>query len=399
LSAALRYRPTPISLDANGPHSRTFHDTRQHLPGRAPLEASDYAGFERHALFHDLYLSADGRAIEAVGPPLVNLAGEILPVTLTVPADEGRGLRHRMRHYDRLTVHRFALPRALHGHDSLDVHVTFAHGQREERALRRVALAPVTLQVTTLQKDNPLEWIVDWLDWLGLLGVERVLLYDNGSRNADALFAALSRSADARPSLVFIDWPYAYGPVRSYYNQFAQATQNNHAHRCLGRAEWTGHFDVDEFPLIASRPPVANALRRRVDAAGGRTGLLRLDSFWVPDVRDAASDVRPTVRDFDHREREARGRAHKYLVRGRALRMANTHNARLRPGWTWRTPSVTDACFLHYKPLTTRWRDYAARGERERFDPALHVTERAVIDALAARSSTTCPSGADSGRA
>ena len=331
----------------------------------------------------------------------------MLPAKLTLPGKGGRALAHRMRRHDRVTVHRFALPRALAGSDALDVRLAFAHGQVEELAARRTRLPPVTLQVTTLQKDNPIEWILDWLAWLGLAGVERVLLYDNASAGADALFGALLDACAGRtlPALVFVDWPYAYGPTRSYYNQFAQATQNNHAHRCLGGAAWTGHFDVDEYPVASAGPDgdpyggpgggpsggpsggpgTADALRRRVEAAGSRTGLLRLDSHWMPDVREDAPDVLPTVRDFAHRERAARGRAHKYLVRTRALRAANTHNARLRPGWAWRTTATSDACFLHYKALTTRWREYAAREAREPFDPARHVGERRVLDGLGAR--------------
>lgn len=385
MNAPLRYRPTVVALPADGALSRTFFDTRQHLPGRAPLEQKDYAGFERHALFHDVYLTPDGRAVEAVGPPLVNLARAVLPLELALPEHGGQTLRHRMRHYDRVTVHRFELPRTLRDSDALELRLSFRHGQVEELVAHRMRFPHATLHVTTIQKNNPLRWILDWLDWLALIGVERVLLYDNGSDEADELFNALSSDADTRPALVFVDWPYAYGPVRSYYNQFAQATQNNHAHRCFGNATWMGHFDVDEYPLVRADPILPGSLRRRVNALGARTGLLRLDSHWIPDVRDEDSDVLPTVRDFDYRERAARGRAHKYLVRTRALRMANTHNARLLPGWAWRTPSAADSCFLHYKPLTTRWRDYATRGEREPFDPAQHVPERTVINALAAR--------------
>ena len=86
--------------------------------------------------------------------------------------------------------------------------------------------------------------------------------------------------------------------------------------------------------------------------------------------------------DVYYREHAARGRSHKYLVRTRALRMANTHNARSRPGWIRRSPPTTDACFLHYKPLTTRRRHYGSRGESEPFDPERHVAETSVIEAL-----------------
>lgn len=392
-----RVRPVPVSLAPAGALARTFDDARQHLPGRPPLERRDYAEFERHALFHDVYLAAAGDAIEAVGPPLANLARHVLPVVATLPAHADRVLPHRMHRHDRVTLHRFALPRPLHGADVLEARFAFAHGQSAELAVRRRLLPPVALQVVTLQKDNPAAWILDWLDWLAVTGVERVLLYDNGSADVTAIEAALAARAArlarghgraAAPHVVLVDWPFAYGPTRSYYNQFAQATQNNHAHRALGGATWTGHFDVDEYPVVGADPDPRGSLRRLVDAAGRRTGLLRLDSHWVPDLRAAPDAGMPRAHDFAHRERAPRGRGHKYLVRGRALRMANTHNARLRPAWAWRSVPPADACFLHYKALTTRWREYAGRETRETLDPTLHVADARVLDYLGGAASS-----------
>ena len=370
---------TPLVLPDGAGTARRFEDPRQHLPGRAPLEARDYAGFDTHALFHDVFITPDGEAIEAIGPPLVNLARTLLPLTATL--GNGCGLRHRQRRHDRVTVHRFT---PVHGRlparGPIETTLRFADGYAVTMTVHRSELAPVRVQFTTLQKDNPPEWILDWLHWLALIGVDRVLLYDNGSVNRDAVLERLAQVELPLP-LVWIDWPWPYGPIRSYYNQFAQATQNNHAHRCLGRAEWTGHFDIDEFPV--GRPAGALDLHGLLDRAPRRAGTLRLDSCWVPDLREAAVDRLPRVTDFPYRERVPRGRAHKYLVRNRALHAANTHNARLRPGWYRHAVAPDRAMFLHYKPLTTQWRDYAVRGAAEPYDAALHVEERTVVDALA----------------
>ena len=44
------------------------------------------------------------------------------------------------------------------------------------------------LTISTLQKDNPLIWIADWLKWHHREhGVGRAVLYDNGSSNRDEL--------------------------------------------------------------------------------------------------------------------------------------------------------------------------------------------------------------------
>lgn len=392
--AELRYlRPAPVSLPEDGPLARRFIDPRQHLPGRPPLEAADYSTYDRHGIFHDVFLSLDGRAVEAIGPPLVNLAHEILPLQATLVDSEvrtGAPLRHRLHRFDRVTVHRFELPASHHDRDSLTIRFRFANALIVERALRRFELEPVNLQFTTIQRDNPPEWIVDWVRYLADVGVDRVLLYDNASRDSNGLRLALVAAALPIP-VVLVEWKPTYGPHRSYYNRFCQATQNNHALRCLGQATWTGFFDVDEYPVVGSpsgpldfhgRYRRAPDLRDLLARAGRRTGLVRLDSYWMPDLREdsTTADTRPSVRDFTLRERAARGKAHKYIARTQALRMANTHNGRLRLGWFSRTLAPSIAHFLHYKPLTTNWRDFGRRGDREPLDTALHVADRSVTD-------------------
>jgi len=68
--------------------------------------------------------------------------------------------------------------------------------------------------------------------------------------------------------------------------------------------------------------PSGSALGPLLDKAPRRWGLLRFNSFWVPDVEDVltqcAGNRLPTVRDFNYRERQARGKAYKYIARNRS---------------------------------------------------------------------------------
>ena len=376
-----RYRPVVVRLPANGPLARNFADPRQHGPGRPPLEPGDHLEYDRHSVFHDVFLSPAGDAIEAVGPPLVNLAEDLLP--LRAELDDGTRLRHRMRRLDRAARHRFELPVSHRDRDAVDLRLRFAYRLDVRVTARRVRLEPVALQFATLQKDNPAEWVLDWLRYVAAQGAGRVLLYDNASADADALFARL---ADEAPlDVAFVDWPHPYGPTRSHRNRFCQATQNEHAHRRFGAARWTGHFDVDEYPVCRNAPDLV----RMLAAQPPRTGLVRLDSHWMPDVRDPAGRAAPDgieplhrVRDFEFRLRQPRGKAHKYFARAGAVRLVSTHNARPRLGWFRRSPPPSDACFFHYAALTTDWRRDGARGAREPFDSTVHVRDTAVTERL-----------------
>ena len=68
------------------------------------------------------------------------------------------------------------------------------------------------LALTTVQKDNPIEWVHDLLLWHHReFGVRRLILYDNGSENLDELIAQLS-SRSFELEIVFVDWlfPHSY---------------------------------------------------------------------------------------------------------------------------------------------------------------------------------------------
>jgi len=371
------YRPSPLSLPEDATEIRRFFDTRSHLPGRPALTETDYEGFERHAVFHDVYLSADG--LRAIGPPLVNLAKTLLPVDVRLIDESGQSgepLSHRMVLRDRVAFHHFRLPEKYRSAAELQVRIRLANGNETTLDVRRQAPEPVFLQFVTMQKNSPMVWIMDWLTYLAELGVQRVILYDNGSDNFAELRDALQAAPDAL-DIILVDWSYVYGPVRSFYNQFSQASQNNHAHQCFGNAGWVGHFDLDEFLLCAD----GQSLRKRLEQLPGRIGCLRIDSYWMLNLEGTGPDSErlPTIRDFPWREKKPRGSAFKYLVRQSVLKEAKTHNGLLKFGYFRLRPKPEKLVFMHYKALTTGWKTYWNRQVREPVNPDLHVQDRRVL--------------------
>lgn len=405
MASVIVHRPIALSLPEHSRRTRRFLDKRSQLPGHAPLGPSDYAEYDTRSIFHDVFL--DGEDICAVGPPLLNLAREVLPARLRVRMANGSlsdVLRHRLRKGDRVLTHRFRLPVGLRDADEARVSINLATGQQAELCVHRPALAPVFLQFATLQKNSPFRWIADWLGHASRLGVDRVILYDNGSDDSAALPDRL-RALTLAPEVVLVHWPYVYGPLRNYRNRFSQPSQIAHVHACFGASVWSGNFDIDEYPLVgpgtesvvgASASPDAGAsylLSERLSRCSPRTGLLRLDSYWVPRLEPARPNAGstnanhaalPTARDFALRERQLRGKSYKYLLRRKALREPRIHNARLRFGWWRALARPDDLVFLHYKALTTGWKQYHDRQSLEAVDPSRHVEERRVQASLAA---------------
>ncbi len=396
LSCFQRYSPSPIVLPETGALWRRFHDHRSNRAGNPRMLDADYAGYDRHTIFYDVFVDAHGACLRAVGPPLVNLKRHLLPIRMHI-AGMSKPLPHRMSRHGRVTFHRFDLPDEVLQAGPVSYSCQLGDTLESTGVVERVTLAPVNLQLTTIQKNNPVEWVLDWLQYYTQLGVERVLLYDNGSDNIDALASALANCTDIM-DVVLIDWPFLYGPAHSKYNLFCQAAQNNHAHQCFGQSQWTGHFDVDEYLTFRDGLSLTQMLRQ----VSRRTALLRFDSFWVPNVDsgnnqsqlrtvdDALAKTKPTVRDFQYRERKARGKAHKYIVCQRLLRLANTHNGKVKFGYRRQAVPLRDAAFLHYKALTNNWKS-VGRGDAEPLDTHRHVKDLSVIEVLDEQNTRTSP--------
>ncbi|MFK7891910.1 MAG: glycosyltransferase family 92 protein [Granulosicoccus sp.] len=388
---------------------------RKGLYRRQAPESSDYANFETHTLLHDVFLAQNGKQIVAIGPPLLNLASVLTPVLLTITGWK-KPIKARCQHRARFSCYRFDLPKALHHATSLGIEVSFGGELRFDFQIARQVCRPAELQLITLQKNNEVAWILDWIQYYAHLGVDRILLYDNGSDNIAELEQAL-QNLPSDVELILVRWHYAYGPSTSTRNRFCQSSQNNHAYYCFGQAAWAAHFDIDEY-LVINDPDVrkgnaSGELTASADSAGGSTGQsiqggalrrliqraprsvgqLRFDSYWVPNAgatfSESSDSVMPSIRDFPYRNRAARGKAHKYVAKQQALSYANTHNCKLKVGYRRRHVKTEEAAFLHYKALTDDWRVNAApwkqqarRGSSEVLDERQHVKEPSVIETM-----------------
>lgn len=374
------YPLQPIRMPAELGVERDFDRDKSHVKGVKQLDASDRMGFDSDTVFYDVFLSADGRRLNAIGPPLVNLRGLVLPVTWSLE-EEGRverlPTRLRVRSRDRATFFSWSLRRRLDPTREHILHARLACGAEATVRVQPFALGQVYLQMATLQKDNRLEWITDWVHFGVSQGVERFLIYDNGSRDFEGLRSALE-ALPVDVEVVLISWPFPYGPVRSYYNQYCQAGQNNHAEQRFAYAEWTGHLDVDEYVIGASRRSTAEELR----ALPVRVGLLRIDSYWVPNVGEWPDGNIPRVHDFRYRERQPREQAHKYFMRSNAYRQARTHNGDVRFGYLRKKAQPAELCFLHCVGLADDWRPYTQRRAPVPVDPELHVIDTRVAERL-----------------
>lgn len=367
------HHPNSLLLPEESPLERAFERNRSHLKGVGELGPEDYARYDRRTLFYDLALDRSGRRVVGISPPMVNLARELLPLTAEArldAADDWTKLPVRRRCRARHERWELRLPHGWGEVERVDLRVSFRDGTSLQTEARRPKLRQVFQQWSTLQKDNPHEWIEDWVRYAAHQGAERVVLYDNGSEDYGGM-AERCATIPADIEVVLVPWAFPYGPPRSRYNCFAQAAQMNHAHRILGACTWQGFLDLDEYPVAPG------GLQRLLESQPRWRGLLRMDNYLVPAIEGEVSPGRlPRARDFGHRAIQPRGRGHKCFGRSSGLEQIWNHNGRVRLGSVRGPVPVSRLHFLHFERLTTGWK--GARGADRPFDPALHARSTAV---------------------
>ena len=114
--------------------------------------------------------------------------------------------------------------------------------------------------IFTMSKDNPIEWILDWVRFnRDVHGADAVLIYDNASTAYDSttLSAALKSIPGIERSVV-VEWPFKYGPQGpngwDYWDSdFCQLGAWEHARwRFLQHARSAMNSDIDELVLSKS---------------------------------------------------------------------------------------------------------------------------------------------------
>ena len=301
---------------------------RTEAPG---LDPAARARIDRRTVFCDVFPSRGGDALICVGPPFLGF-GRPLKVTVDgarrrFAVIEGAGAK-------RASVLRVELgpprprPRSRKS-EPLQVRVAFpgfAVRFDVEFPMRFPAIqgktGQVSLTLATVQKDNDPQWLLDWCAWhTRVHGVERVVIYDNGSRDADGLYAGIAeRAGDFE--LVTVRWPYPYGPPRDHAYKYAQTAALNHCRLMFGpRTRWCISLDVDEYLFSTADAPLAAVLE------GEGADAVRLPWYEVPLCAGPSGASRP-ARCFDSPWRSRfprRAGQLKYVYRPGSVRFNDVH--------------------------------------------------------------------------
>ncbi len=290
------YRPNPIRV----PDSTEV--VRQIVP-ETPFTEQEKKRIDTRTLFYDVFKDPHSRQLRAVGPLWFNLKRELMPMQIRV---NGKRLNYRLVEIERVAfLETEDMPEDVISGAAVEFRFsTFSatvdlNWTAVEAELRNHAHLKLTM--STLQKENPFEWIKDWLQWhVRLHGVQRLILYDNGSTDRDALVDRLPE-LEGDAAIVFVDWPYRYGVPP---HEYAQQGSLNHTRLAFPvRGSYCVNLDIDEYLVKRSSGSLVHYLSSRL--GDSPLGAVAFSQRLVPNISDSRRERLPRLVDFPYRFKNA----------------------------------------------------------------------------------------------
>ena len=261
---------------------------------------------DTRTIFYDIYLDRGTRRLYAVGPALLNLKAEIFPLEIYIGK---RSVEFFVTEVKKLI---FLESEELIGTSSDAVSLTLKFKTFECSLKLNNDVGGEWLEVkennqltlTTLQKDNPIVWIEDWILWhCRLYRVRRVILYDNGSHNQKELITKL-RKLEPEVEIVLVYWEFPYGRDSYIY---AQRGSLNHCRMRFPPVKEGGrsrnwyciNVDIDEYLVSPHRKDLFNYLEAILNSTQHYAVLAR--QVRVPNILPAQYDLDNTLRFFNFR--------------------------------------------------------------------------------------------------
>ena len=409
----LMYRPIPVLIPEDSACRRDFLFRRSTVDNTLLTEA-DYREYDSRTIFYDVFRCDDNRTVVAIGPPPVNLRNELEKLRIIY---SGRVIPHRTRDHRHFCILELICDQPTNSEKNLPLRFSFPSFDVDIEVhppLLSTLAEASHLSLMTLQRNNPLSWILDWCRWHHRLhGVSRFVLYDNASDNREDLAAALARM-DETVDIVLVDWPFPYGPGRSSTNRFCQTGAKNHCLHRFGSADaWCLILDIDEYLVASGEKTFKQYLQ---DCENNGVVEVVFDSFIVPPHQEQPAMANRRISSYWFRNRERRGHYLKFAFKPRHIEYVGPHLAypknrvfakliglprlydktfrlfyrsvrkRLSSErivrfffanrFALRDLSSNEIFFYHFRGLNTNWKPERNVGEEvESFDASRHVSD------------------------
>ena len=373
----MKYVPSSLILSENDP-KRDFFSRK--------IRDREKKDYDYKTVFYDAVHIEGSSVIQVFGPPMLNLIKELGQPVFFIESKYCRWSR-RVGSFGKFEEWTIIIPRNVASTDFLTI--LFSKNQTYQLKINHVSRQDsYRLLLTAIQKNNRIRWINDWHHYYrDTFGVERLVLYDNGSTVYEDNLEKLLHDDS-----IVVQWDFPYGPSISHDNKFTQIGALNHCRMVFGRNARIFSFDIDEI-LVDPR----GVIRRDID----RYAVHYVSSYFVPHTDKLGEDY--SFASYTRRRRQPHLTGKKYVyhanrstgvlphyVHSHRIRFFDDVTIFLKKGINsirWRNNqinnwkviilgfflrivtlgkrqknySLQDAYFLHFRGITTNWKN---RGNR-----------------------------------
>ena len=254
--------------------------------------------FDRSTVFYDVVYLHDEKRIVALGPQWLNLKRHLLPLKIFI---NNQQIEFQLTEVEKICFLQ-SNPIGCIENSKVECvfqfpmfNVQFQIDPRNSKGISANA-SDERLSMTTLQKDNHVQWVEDWILWYyRLFGVKRLILYDNGSSNRDSLVERI-RSLDVDMEVVFVDWPFEYGSTPDFYTQRGSL---NHCRMGFAvRGGYCINVDIDEYLVFQGERTLLEYLDDVFQSS--KVGSIRMREHLIPKQAPRSTDALAITRVFDH---------------------------------------------------------------------------------------------------
>ncbi len=245
------YRPNSVFLPTESQVKRIYPSSPSLY-----IEGNE---LDTRTIFYDIFIDHQTGCLRGIGPALLNLKNEILPLDILV---ENRRISFSIIEVGRLVFLQSERP-INNFTDDVSLVLKFKNFTSSvylsslKDKIRSSSDKSSRLTISTLQKDNPIIWIEDWIRWhCRLYGVKRVVLYDNGSQDQQILITKL-RNLEPEVEVVLVHWEFPYGHPYNY----VQVASLNHCRIYFhpndkgtsSEKDYCINLDIDEYLVSPHR--------------------------------------------------------------------------------------------------------------------------------------------------
>lgn len=371
--------PCSITLPSECGISRKPNFVTENEGCASPLTEGEVRAFDGKTLVFDVVYVVSKEELVIICPPPMNLEYLYEDMVVGVRDAKGRVRRLPLKERNRAFLGVFVYSSdGLQISSETEISLGFGDFDCVVVAPRMAAADKRGLLLTTLQKDNPINWIVDWIRYYNHLGVDHFRIYDNNSVYQEDLVRHLHECLPPEIDVEVFAWNFPYGPINYPLLKFCQIAQLNHSMFDHPEVEWIINLDVDEYLVL---PSEFSSFKPWLSSFAGNVGLISIPGRISDKIGVGLVDERVTVRDFRYVRIEPQIGGNKYVARRSAIRNLLIHGAAIDKVHKQVSVPFEEAHFIHYKSLTNGWKNVQQplRAQTIRFNPTRHTTCDTVI--------------------